>query len=176
MKRDVVKIPCPKDKALKNLLVENEEQGRIVIFAGFRGSVDRVCDLCVSQNWSVVRCDGRGFSYLPGQHAPAGSIYSHPLQEWTDLDNERVAFVAHPESGGMGLTLTEARTAVFWSNTYKPEYRLQAEDRIHRKGMDENLGCTIVDLFHLPSDEKVVEVLKDNRRLELMTLGEFNAR
>lgn len=76
----------------------------------------------------------------------------------------------------MGLTLTEARTAVFWSNTYKPEYRLQAEDRIHRKGMDENLGCTIVDLFHLPSDEKVVEVLKDNRRLELMTLGEFNAR
>jgi len=49
---------------------------------------------------------------------------------------------------------------------------VQSEDRIHRKGMDENLGCTIVDLIHLPSDERVLNVIRANRRLELMTMGE----
>ena len=36
---------------------------------------------------------------------------------------------------------------------------MQSEDRIHRKGMDENLGCTIVDLIHLPSDGRVLDVI-----------------
>ena len=52
----------------------------------------------------------------------------------------------------MSLTLVEARTAVYWSNSWKPEYRVQSEDRIHRNGMDVNMGCIIVDLIHLPSD------------------------
>jgi hypothetical protein len=73
----------------------------------------------------------------------------------------------------MSLTLVEARTAVYWSNSWKPEYRGQSEDRIHRLGMDANLGCTIVDLIHLPTDTRVLDVIHDNRRLELMTMGEF---
>ena len=96
------------------------------------------------------------------------------LDYWADLEgNPRVAFVAHPESGGMSLTLVEARMAVYWSNSFKPEYRVQSEDRIHRKGMDENLGCTIVDLVHLPTDERVLEIIRENRKLELMTMGEI---
>ena len=39
--------------------------------------------------------------------------------------------------------------------------------------MDYTRGATIVDLFHLPSDERVHQILKDNRRLELMTMGEL---
>ena len=92
---------------------------------------------------------------------------------WADRDNQRVAFVSHPESGGMSLTLVEARMAVYWSNSFKPEFRIQSEDRIHRMGMDENLGCEIVDLIHLPTDARVLEVIQANRKLELMTLGEF---
>ena len=87
--------------------------------------------------------------------------------------HSKVAFVANPESGGMSLTLVEARMAVYWSNSWKPEYRVQSEDRIHRKGMDENLGCTIVDLLHLPSDSRVLDVIRANRKLELMTMGEI---
>jgi hypothetical protein len=74
----------------------------------------------------------------------------------------------------MSLTLVEARMAVFWSNSFKPEYRSQAEDRIHRKGMDENLGCEIVDYVHLPTDDRVIQVIRENRKLELMTMGEFS--
>jgi hypothetical protein len=86
-----------------------------------------------------------------------------------------VAFVAHPQSGGLSLNLTEARMAVFYSNDFNPESRSQAEDRVHRMGMDENRGCKIVDIFHLPSDTRVRQILRDNRKLELMTMGEFQA-
>lgn len=169
-------IPCPKEAALFQLLEESEEQGRLVVFAGFTGSVDRCVTLCTQKKWDVVRCDGRGF--LVFKYHSDGRVEQLPredaLEYWANRENSKVVFVAHPESGGMGLTLTEASMAVFWSNSFKPEYRIQAEDRIHRKGMDENRGATIVDLIHLPSDQRVIDVIRENRKLELMTLGDLS--
>jgi hypothetical protein len=117
-----------------------------------------------------VRCDQGSFQVLPHNDSP---VTEEPLDYWADREvNPRVAFVANPESGGMSLTLTESRMAVYWSNSWKPEYRVQSEDRIHRISMDLNKGCTIVDLIHLPSDRRVLEVIRANRKLELMTMGE----
>jgi hypothetical protein len=62
--------------------------------------------------------------------------------------------------------------AVYWSNSWKPEFRVQSEDRLHRIGTDLNKGVLVVDLIHLPSDERVLEVIRANRRLELMSMGE----
>ena len=132
-----------------------------------------MANICRKEKWDVVRCDGRGFQVTTHDGQVVADV--DPLDYWADLEeNPRVAFVAHPESGGMSLTLVEARTAVYWSNSYKPEYRAQSEDRIHRKGMDENKGCTIVDLIHLPTDERVLEVIRANRKLELLTMGELS--
>ena len=166
-------VPCPKEKALKMLLDECEENGRIVVFAGFTGSVDRVTNICHKEGWSVFRCDGRGFEITDREGNVITQDGEEALEFWADRDNQRVAFSSHPESGGMSLTLVESRMAVYWSNSFKPEYRAQSEDRIHRKGMDENLGCDIVDLIHLPTDQRVLDVIRQNRALELMTLGEF---
>jgi SNF2 family DNA or RNA helicase len=172
MVRDTKSIKCPKDQAIRDLLEENEDQGRMIVFAGFQGSIDRVVDICHKQQWDVVKVDGRGWKILTcdGEKPPRKV---KPLDYWADLTNERVVFVAHPASGGMGLTLTEARMSVFYSNDYTPESRAQAEDRIHRPGIDKNRGATIVDLFHLGTDRKVLNVLRDNRRLEQMTLTEM---
>lgn len=167
-------VPCPKEAALKDLLAENEEQGRIVVFAGFTGSVDRCVNICLREGWDVVRCDGRGFQvFVRESDGEVKSPRVDALDYWADRNNSNVAFVAHPESGGMGLTLTEASMAVFWSNSFKPEYRTQSEDRIHRTGMDENRGAIIVDLIHLPTDQRVLDVIRENRKLELMTMGDF---
>ncbi|MEN6367672.1 MAG: hypothetical protein ABFC88_12750 [Thermoguttaceae bacterium] len=172
-------VPCPKEAALKMLLEENEETGRLVVFAGFTGSVDRVVKLCLREKWDVVRCDQGNFQvFAATSDSHEGQLVTseEPLDYWANLnDHSKVAFVANPESGGMSLTLVEARMAVYWSNSWKPEYRVQSEDRIHRKGMDLNLGCTIVDLIHLPNDERVLNVLRDNRRIELLTMGEVMA-
>lgn len=169
--RTVKEVPCPKDDALKQLLEENEEQGRLVVFAGFTGSIDRITNICLKQKWAVVKVDGRGWKVYDLDGKPIHQ--AKPLDYWADTENNaRVVFVAHPRSGGLGLTLTESRMAVFYSNDFNPESRAQAEDRIHRIGMDENVGATIVDLIHLPTDDRVRTVLQDNRRLELMTLGD----
>lgn len=169
MVRVAREVPCPKDAALKMLLDENEEVGRLVVFAGFTGSIDRIVRLCHKEKWAVVRCDQGNFQVLPVD----GVCDEEPLDYWADMDHARVAFVANPESGGMSLTLVEARMAVYWSNSYKAEFRAQSEDRVHRIGMDLNKGCTIVDLIHLPSDERVLSLIRENRRLELMTMGEI---
>jgi len=165
-------VPTPKEAALIDLLDENEEQGRIVIFAGFTGSLDRIIKTCHKAGWHTVRCDGSGWRVEDDEGVKVDSKID-PLDYWANLEgNARVAFVAHPQSGGLSMTLTEARMSVFWSNDFNPESRSQAEDRIHRIGMDENKGATIVDLIHLPTDLNIREVLKDNRRLELLTMGE----
>lgn len=177
--RAVREVPCPKEKALKIDLERCEEAGRIVVFAGFTGSIDRIIGICRKEGWTVVRCDGRGYevSVLDGKDVRVliQGDGEAALAFWADLSNPRVAFIGHPESGGMSLTLTEARMLIFWSNSFKSEYRPQAEDRIHRKGMDENLGGEIVDYVHLPSDVRVLQVLQENRKLELMTMGEFSS-
>lgn len=171
IERTVKEVPCPKEEALASLLEENEEAGRLVVFAGFTGSIDRVTQICLKHEWDVIRVDGRGWQVHSAQK---GVLDVQPLDYWADLENNhRVVFVAHPKSGGMALTLTEARMSVYWSNDYNPESRAQSEDRIHRIGMDVNKGATIVDLIHLPTDRRVLEILKDNRRLELMSMGAF---
>jgi len=74
----------------------------------------------------------------------------------------------------MSLTLNKSRMAAFFSNTFKPEFRAQAEERIRGIGMDLNRGVEVVDIIHLPQDDRVIEVLRENRRIELMTLGDFS--
>lgn len=170
-KRTIREVPCPKEAALEVRLEQCEEQGRIVIFAGFQGSLDRIQNICHKNGWAVVRCDGRGWKVTDSDNNLIKT--DSPLLFWKDFSNQRVAFIAHPQSGGLSLNLTESRMAVFWSNDFNPESRSQAEDRIHRMGMDENRGCKIVDLFHLPTDRHVRDVLRENRKLELMTMGEF---
>lgn len=172
MKRTSREVPCPKEDAFVDLLDRCEEKGRIVGFAGFVGSVDRMVSVCIRKGWAVVRCDGRGWKVFDtnGDYIPDVD----PLDFWADVEgNEKVAFIGHPKSGGMGLTLVEASLMVFWSNSFAPEDRVQAEDRIHRPGMDMNRGAKIVDLIHLPSDERVLTVIRENRKLELMTMNDF---
>lgn len=171
-KRVILTVKCPKDEAFVGLLGECYEQGRIVAFGGFTGSIDRMVDICIREGWDVIRCDGRGWQV---RRADKSLVLDElPLDYWSDMTHRRVTFVGHPRSGGMSLTLTEASMMVFWSNSFAPEDRIQAEDRIHRMGMDDLLGATIVDLIHLPTDERVLEIIKDNRRLEKMTMGDMD--
>ena len=168
-------LDTPKDQALRDLLEENEEQGRIVVFAGFTASVTRVCDLCVKQGWAVVRADG-----LARKLDKSGIWASAPLPDTflnTFQDKSRrvpkMAFVANQATAKTALTLTEAWMSVYYSNSFNGDDRIQSEDRIHRLGMDTNHGGQIVDLLHLPTDTYVLNNLKGKRRLQDITLGVF---
>lgn len=186
MKRIVREIPCPKDKVIQDLLDENFEQGRLVFFAGFTGSIDRIVNLCHKEGWDTIRLDGRGWKVEKIEGCKDNGLpevrqisIDNPLDYWTDPNNNRVAFVAHPQSGGVSLTLCQqgpipgAVMEVFVSNDFNPASRTQAEDRIYRIGMEYGKGATIVDIIHLPVDRRVRDVIKTNRRLELMSMGEL---
>ena len=75
----------------------------------------------------------------------------------------------------MAVTLTASCEEVFFSNDFNGESRSQAEDRGHRPGMDLNKGLLITDIYHLPSDAAIHTNLKEKRRLENMSMGNFQA-
>lgn len=165
-KRVANEVGTPKDDALLDLLNENDDRGRIVVYASFTGSVDRVVQICQNRGWGTVRVDGRGWDCSIDTSDPL-SLFQDQLKE-----HPKVAFIAHPASGGIGLTLTAASMIVYYSNDFNAESRIQSEDRIHRPGMDLNRGATIVDLVHLPTDLLVLENLQKKRKLQSLTLGE----
>jgi hypothetical protein len=168
--RTSIQVKCPKEDALISLLGECEESERIVVFAGFQASVERCLEICKREGWHAIKCDGTEFTVYQPDGTPVD--VANPLDFWGSHDG-KVAFVGNPQSAGYGITLTQSHMIVFWSNSFLTEVRTQAEDRIHRPGMDLNKGAMIVDLVHLPTDQKVIDLLKDNRRIELMTMGEF---
>lgn len=170
--REAVPVACPKEDALKDILDAHEEDGRLVVYAGFTGSIDRVIATVEKMGWQWIRVDGRGWA--ASSEVKANKAVDM-LKKFQDKDREipRLCFVGHAASAGMGLTLTASCEIVYYSNDFNAESRIQSEDRCHRAGMDVNRGCLITDLVHLPSDEKVIENLKNKRRLQDMSLGAF---
>lgn len=53
-------------------------------------------------------------------------------------------FVGTAAAGGIGTTLTAARTVAYMSNSERLEYRVQSEDRAHRKGQTGSV--TVIDI------------------------------
>lgn len=69
------------------------------------------------------------------------------------------AFIGQPQSGGIGLTLTAAETAIYYSNDYNSETRQQSEDRCHRIGTAHNV--VYIDLAAEGTiDERIVMALR----------------
>jgi SNF2 family DNA or RNA helicase len=66
------------------------------------------------------------------------------IDEWRTSDTIKV-LVLNPASAGHGLTLNEAKTAIFYSNSYNLEYRLQALRRNYRIGQTER--TLVIDLI-----------------------------
>ena len=171
--RSTLSIACPKEDALVDLLDEYSEVGRLVIYGGFTGSVDRCVATCKKEGWHVIRVDGRGWDAGSASvdeclRAMDMSYYKESLEKFPKL-----AFVGQPGAGGMGLTLTASPAIVYYSNDFNAESRIQSEARIHRIGMDVNRGATIIDLVHLPTDSYILENLKKKRDLQSKTLGEL---
>ena len=89
-----------------------------------------------------------------------------------DPDSELRYFVSNPQTGGRGITLTEASTMIYYSNSYDLELRVQSEDRIHRIGQDKS--CTYIDLVSKNTvDEKILQNLLSKVKISNEVLGEI---
>ena len=73
-------------------------------------------------------------------------------------------FVGQPQSGGIGLTLTAADCAIYYSNSFDLETRLQSEDRCHRIGTKNNI--TYIDIEAPKTiDTKIIKALQNKKSL-----------
>ena len=178
--RSVSAVSSPKDDELIAQLDAHEDVGRLIVWGGFTGTIDRIVGICHRYGWAVLRVDGRGYEATDtnGCIVSADDFLiamdsSHPRYKELLEQYPRIVFVGHPQAGGMALTLTASPTEIFYSNCFSGEARMQAEDRAHRLGMDANRGLTIIDLIMLPSDKLVLDNLKKKKRLQNMTLGEL---
>ena len=162
--RGMVETKCPKDDQLREILAEEESRGRIITFASFQGSIDRVRRICQGEGWDVVAIDGRGWiCYKDGE-----KVKDHVLDFWAN-NPTKTALVGNPASCRFGLTLVEAKTTVYFDQGFSAEHRLQSMDRNYRMGQDQDVR--VVDLIHLPVDQLVLDTLTENRRLEDLSLG-----
>jgi hypothetical protein len=163
-------VPCPKDEVILDKLDLHEDDGRLIIYGGFTGTLDRVCEVVKKAGWEWIRVDGKGWrnSYT------SVTKPEDMLLDFQDTERSlpKLCFVGHPASAGMGLTLTAACETVYYSNDFSGEARIQSEDRTHRPG---TRGTKITDIIHLPSDLMVRENLRKKMELQAMSLGAFKA-
>lgn len=73
-------------------------------------------------------------------------------------------FLGTQMAGGVGLTINEAKTTIYYANSFSLEDRLQSEDRNHRAGQDESV--TYYDLYSPATiDSKILAALKKKQEV-----------
>lgn len=181
MARQTARVACPKDEVLEELLEEHDDIGRLAVYAGFTGSVDRCVDVALKNGWSVVRADGRGWhGFQPeGQPIlPADGKQLYHVFRFGQKQFPKVCFIAQASTAAHGLNFDCTPTIVNYSRDFNFENALQGDERNMRGRIAETLKahgrthCTVVDIVHLASDEYILENHKKKRRLQALTLGE----
>jgi len=93
------------------------------------------------------------------------------IEQFQDTNSPVRFFVGNPQTGGYGITLTQANTVIYYSNGYDLEKRLQSEDRAHRIGQKKSV--TYIDLIAEKTvDEKIVKALRKKIDIASEILGE----
>jgi SNF2 family DNA or RNA helicase len=105
-------------------LVE-DASGKVIIFCRFIMDVN----LIVSE---LANANIRAIGVSSGSDGPNRFLN---IDKWRQ-EKDCKALVITVASGGTGLTLNEASTTIFYSNTWSSTDRIQAEDRNHRIGQE----------------------------------------
>ena len=152
-----------KNNRLNELMdVLSETEGKAIIWAHYQHDIEKI------------------IKSISDEYGP-GSVVSYygltPQDERQDnmrnfQQNDDCRFiVGTPQTGGYGITLTQANTVIYYSNGYDLEKRLQSEDRAHRIGQKKSV--TYVDLIAEDTvDEKIVKALRDKINIASEVMGE----
>ena len=140
-----------------------EMEGKAVIWAHYRYDIEKIVE-AISKKYgedSVV-------TYYGDTSTDDRQKAITKIQDPTS----KVRFiVGTPQTGGYGITLTEANTVIYYSNGYDLEKRLQSEDRAHRIGQKKTV--TYIDLIAEDTiDEKIVEALRKKINIASEVMGE----
>ena len=147
-------IPGTNPRLEELLDVLEETQGGVIIWATFRRTIQMIYDALAKKY---------GASKVATYYGETESEMRQEIVEKFQA-GEIKYFIGQPRTGGYGLTLTNAKTVIYFNNTYDMEVRLQSEDRAHRIGQKDKV--TYID-FVCPNtiDEKILETLSNKKKL-----------
>lgn len=161
-----VSIPSNRINELGRIL--EEVDGKVLIWASFVDSINEITSFLKDKYGS--RTVESFYGATPQKER------QNIVERFQDPDDPLRYFVANPATGGFGLTLTAARTAIYFSNSYSYEHRLQSEARAHR--ISQKFMLTIIDLCAVDQsigktiDEKILESLLSKKQLSDTVLGD----
>ena len=152
-----------KNNRLAELLdVLEEIEGKAIIWAHYQHDVMNIYKLLEDKYGpgSVVHYYGKT---LPEER-------DYAIKNFKGNDKVRF-FVGTPQTGGYGITLTQANTVIYYSNGYDLEKRMQSEDRAHRIGQKKTV--TYVDIIAEETvDTKIVKSLRKKINIASKVMGE----
>jgi SNF2 family DNA or RNA helicase len=147
-------------KELMNVLEETE--GKAIIWANYQRDITNIIQ-------NIIKVYGPG-SVVDYYGLTPQEERQDNIKKFQNDDNCRF-IVGTTQTGGYGITLTQANTVIYYSNGYDLEKRLQSEDRAHRIGQTKSV--TYVDLIAEDTvDEKIVKALRDKINIASEVLGE----
>lgn len=126
---------------------------KVVIFARFTAEITAIRQLLEDQ--------GVDYAYIAGE---VKQEKRGPEVERFQEDRECRVFIAQTRTAGLGITLTAADTAIFYSLDYSFGDYDQARCRIHRIGQKNK--CTYIHLLAKHTvDSKILRALKEKRTI-----------
>ena len=152
--REVVPLPHNRINVLADILVETE--GKVIIWAHFTHALEDIIDYLQKTYGYDSVVEYRGQTSVAERE--------RAKERFQDPDDPARFFVGNPATGGFGITLTQARTVVYYANSFKLEERLQSEDRPHRIG--QHFPVTYIDIVAKGTiDWKILKTLR--RKLDV---------
>ena len=160
---DGTETPISNNRIDELIEVIAEMQGKIIIWANYRQNILEI----VETLQGLFGADAVA-SYF-GDTTP--DERERVIKQFQDPNSSLRFFVGNTQTGGYGITLTEAQNVIYYSNNFDLEKRLQSEDRAHRIGQKNNV--TYVDLVAKDTvDEKIVTALRNKLDLAQEVLGD----
>ena len=152
-----------KSNRLNELMdVLEEIEGKAIIWAHYQHDIKKIIK-------SIEKVHGPGS--VVDYYGLTAQEHRQPNIKKFQEDDKCRFIVGTPQTGGYGITLTQANTVVYYSNGYDLEKRLQSEDRAHRIGQKKCV--TYVDIMAEETvDEKIVKALRKKINIASEVLGE----
>ena len=139
-----------------------ETEGKVIIWANYQFSVKDIIQ-------KITKKFGKQ-SYVDYYGLTPQEVRQENIKRFQN-DPECRFIIGTPQTGGYGITLTQANTVIYYSNGYDLEKRLQSEDRAHRIGQKKNV--TYIDIIAEDTiDEKIVEALRSKIDIASQVMGE----
>ena len=136
--------------------------GKAIIWANYQRDIENIVDAITDKYGPESVVDYYGLTPQEDRQDNIRKFQNNP---------ECRFLVGTPQTGGYGITLTQANTVIYYSNGYDLEKRLQSEDRAHRIGQKKTV--TYIDLICEDTvDEKIVKALRDKINIASEVLGE----